>query len=91
MHDISSQHETTNGDESLAESLVIFYDEFVEFQAYSAFLCDAVSCMARTQLEMDEATLRGVCAFSGYVKRRLEELKTRLKQIQQRACVDHSS
>ncbi|MES2824982.1 MAG: hypothetical protein V4732_15360 [Pseudomonadota bacterium] len=88
MHDFSSHDEMNNGDESLAESLVIFYDEFVEFQAYSAFFCDALSCMARTQLELDDATSRGVCVFSSYVKRRLEELKTRLKQIQQRACMD---
>jgi hypothetical protein len=88
MHDFSSTCEATNGDESLAESLVIFYDEFVEFQAYSAFLCDALSCMAMAQLEMDEATVRGVCVFSGYVKRRLEELKITLRQIQQKACVD---
>ncbi|MES2675496.1 MAG: hypothetical protein V4660_14740 [Pseudomonadota bacterium] len=89
MQDISSQHDANNGDESLAESLVNFYDEFVEVQAYSAFLCDALSCMVSTQLEMDDATARGVCIFSSYVKRRLEELKTRLKQIQQRACRDN--
>lgn len=89
MHDFSSQFVITNGDAPLAESLVMFYDEFVEFQAYSAFLCDALSCMAETQLEVDDATLRGVCAFSGYIKRRLEELKITLRQIQQKACVDN--
>lgn len=88
MRDFSSQFVVTSEDASLAESLVMFYDEFVEFQAHSAFLCDALSCMAATQLQMDDATLRGACAFSGYVKGRLEELKTTLQRIQQKACAD---
>jgi len=71
---------------SLAENLVVFYDEFVEFQAYCALLCDALSCMATTEMGLDDATQRGVTAFSGYLKRRVEDLKISLKKIQEKSC-----
>lgn len=71
-----------NEDDSLAENLVAFYDEFMEFQAYCALLCDAMSCMAATEMYLDDATKRGVNAFSGHLKRRVEELRLTLKQIQ---------
>ena len=74
---------------SLAENLVVFYDEFVEFQAYCALLCDALSCMATTEMGLDDATQRGVTAFSGYLKRRVEDLKISLKKIQEKSCEEH--
>lgn len=75
-----------NESDSLAENLIVFYDEFVEFQAYCALLCDALSCMATTEMGLDDATQRGVNAFSSYLKRRVEELKITLKQIQEKSC-----
>jgi hypothetical protein len=78
-----------NEHDSLAENLVVFYDEFVEFQAYCALLCDALSCMAITEMRLDDATQRGVHTFSGYLKRRVEELKFTLKQIQEKSCKEN--
>ncbi|RYY01371.1 MAG: hypothetical protein EOO53_17910 [Gammaproteobacteria bacterium] len=74
---------------SLAENLVVFYDEFVEFQAYCALLCDALSCMAVTEMGLDDATQRGVTAFSGCLKRRVEDLKISLKKIQEKSCEEN--
>jgi len=74
---------------SLAENLVVFYDEFVEFQAYCALLCDALSCMATTEMGLDDATQRGVTAFSGYLKRRVEDLKISLRKIQEKSCEEN--
>ena len=78
--------QTLNENGSVAENLVVFYDEFLEFQAYCALLCDALSCMATTEMNLDEATQRGVSAFSGYLKQRVEELKINLKHIQEKSC-----
>lgn len=75
-----------NEGNSVAENLVAFYDEFMEFQAYCALLCDALSCMATTEMRLDDATQRGVNAFSGHLKRRVEELRVTLKQIQEKSC-----
>ena len=75
-----------NENDSLAENLVAFYDEFLEFQGYCSLLCDAMSCMAITEMRLDDATQRGVNTFSSYLKYRVEELKLTLKQIQEKSC-----
>jgi len=72
--------------DSVAESLVAFYDEFLEFQGYCSLLCDAMSCMAITEMRLDDATQRGVNTFSSYLKHRVEELRVTLKQIQEKSC-----
>jgi len=78
-----------NKNDSVAENLLVFYDEFIEFQAYCALLCDAMSCMAATEMDLDEATRRGVNVFSGYLKRRISELQITLKQIQEKSSSEH--
>ncbi|RYG10570.1 MAG: hypothetical protein EOO07_21945 [Chitinophagaceae bacterium] len=75
-----------NESDSVAENLVAFYDEFVEFQGYCSLLCDAMSCMAVTEMGLDDATRRGVNTFSSYLKHRVEELRFTLKQIQEKSC-----
>jgi len=70
----------------LAQDLVVFYDEFVEFQAYCAFLCDALSAMVISEIILDDATQRGVSAYASQLKQRVEALKISLKQIQQKSC-----
>ncbi len=80
-----------NENDSVAKDLVAFYDEFLEFQGYCALLCDAMSCMAMTEMELDDATRRGVSTFSSYLKQRVEELKIGLKQIQEKSCKESSS
>lgn len=70
---------------SLAEDLVVFYDEYGEFEAYCAFLCDSLSAMATSEIVLDDATRRGVGAFAGQLKYRVAELKLMLKQIQKKA------
>lgn len=80
-----------NENDSLAENLIAFYDEFLEFQGYCALLCDAMSCMAITEMGLDDATQRGVNTFSSYLKHRVEELKITLKRIQEKSCEDFSS
>jgi len=80
-----------NESDSVAESLVAFYDEFLEFQGYCSLLCDAMSCMALTEMRLDDATQRGVNTFSSYLKHRVEELKITLKQIQEKSCRDLTS
>lgn len=73
---------------SVSEDLVVFYDEFVGFQAYCAFLCDALGSMALAQIDLDDATRRGVSAFAGDLKNRVEALKIELKRIQEKSCAD---
>ena len=70
----------------LAQDLIRFYDEFLEFQAYSSLLCDAISSMAANQMELDEATRRGVEMFAGYLKRRVDDLVVVVKQLQEKSC-----
>lgn len=84
----NSSFRTLTAETSLAEDLVVFYDEFVGFQAYCAFLCDALSSMALAQIDLDDATRRGVSAFAGDLKYRVEVLKIALKSIQEKSSAD---
>lgn len=78
-------------DTSVSVGLVVFYDEFVEFQAYCAFLCDALSSMAAAQIELDDATRRGVSAFAGDLKYRVEALRILLQRLQEKSCADDNN
>lgn len=89
MNDSSSQPLAT--EISLCEDLVVFYDGFVEFQAYCAFLCDALGSMALAQIDLDDATRRGVSAFAGDLKCRVEVLKIELKRIQGKSCAGYNA
>lgn len=71
---------------SLADDLIGFYDDFLRFQAYCALLCDAMTSLASTQMELDDATRRGIEMFAGYLKRRVEEMALALKAIQEKSC-----
>lgn len=77
--------QSANADSPLAEDVVVFYDEFVEFQAYCAFLCDALSSMAIAHMELDDVTRHGITVFSGQLKLRVEVLKMKLKQIHEKS------
>ena len=76
---------------SLATDLLHFYDEFVEFHDYCAFLCDAFACLATEEDYLDASTAMGVSRFSHWVKRRTHMLKQELKQIQERAYTEQNS
>ncbi len=85
MDTLNSQGLGGPNNPTLAEELALLYDEIVELETHSAVLCDGLCCMVAAQLEPDDSISRGMRAFSSYLKRRLEELKTTLKQIQQRS------
>ena len=74
-------------DAALEKDLLVFYDEFVEFEGYCAFLCDAFACMASAKFELHEATQRGVEAFTSKLKQRVGELKSGLKIIQEKSSI----
>jgi hypothetical protein len=61
--------------------LLIFYDDFLEFQGCCTFLCDTFMSLSETDMNLDEACIRGVHIFSGQVKRTAEILKDRLKVL----------
>lgn len=73
----------------LALDLLHFYDEFVEFHDYCAFLCDAFSCLATEEDGLDDSTAMGLIRFSGWMKHRVENLKQELKQIQERSYTEN--
>lgn len=89
MNDSSSRPLLVNT--TLSEDLVMFYDEFVAFQGDCAFLCDALSSMALAQIDLDDASRRGVSAFAGDLKCRVEVLKIELKRIQEKSCSGDSA
>lgn len=68
---------------TLAQELLAFYDDFVEFQSSCAFMCDAVTAMATTGMELDEASREGVHIFASQVKHHAQVLKDRLQVLQE--------
>ncbi|MES2824989.1 MAG: hypothetical protein V4732_15395 [Pseudomonadota bacterium] len=66
---------------NLGVDLLIFYDDFLEFQGCCTFLCDSFMSLSETDMNLDEACIRGVHIFSGQVKRTAETLKDRLKVL----------
>lgn len=73
---------------NVAEELLTFYDDFVEFQSCCAFLCDAITAMAIAGIELDEASQEGVHIFSSQVKHNAQLLKDRLQALQEISCMD---
>lgn len=75
--------ESTVGDHQRSLDLLIFFDEFVEFQGACAFFCDAVTGMLETNMEFDGSTLDGMRAYSDHVKQTAHELKGKLNVIRE--------
>lgn len=63
--------------------MLIFYDDFVEFEESCAFLCDAVASMAGDEERFDASTAMGIKQFCASVKDRAQELRLELKKLQQ--------
>lgn len=63
--------------------LIIFYDDFVEFQENCAFLCDAIASMSTGEDRFDACTAAGINEFCHSVKDRSEQLRRELKKIQE--------
>lgn len=65
------------------DSLLIFYDDFVEFQESCAFLCDAIASMVGEEDRFDPCTASGIKEFCHSVKDRSQQLRRELKKIQE--------
>lgn len=61
--------------------LLALYDDFVEFQGYSAFMCDAIVAMTAKGTEWDEASIRGICVLTREIKQRAASMKIRLREL----------
>ena len=76
---------TTIDDSSLSEDLLQLYNEFVEFNEYLAFFCDAfVGVVSNDQL-LDTSTIHGINRCSRWLKHRMEEFRVRLEALQKKA------
>jgi len=71
-----------------AEELLALYDDFLEFQGYCAFFCDAITAITSVGMELNDDSREGIHAFSDQVKQSAQVLKSRLKDLQEkcRAC-----
>lgn len=65
----------------LSTRLLALYDDFVEFQGYSAFMCDAIVAMTAKGTEWDEASIRGICVLTREIKQRAASMKIRLREL----------
>lgn len=70
--------------------LVSFLDDFVEFNDYCAFLCDALSALFSeyAENEMDSHTIQGVRRHCGDLKERSEKLEEVLNTLYQQSYTD---
>lgn len=64
--------------------LVMFYDEFVAFQARCAFFCDAFNALAAQQ-QWETNSQRGLSFHSAQLKDELEQLRETLQQLMHEA------
>lgn len=73
----------------LANDLVVFRDDFAEFNDYCAFFCDAFASIISADEEIcDDATIEGIHRYSRWIKRRLRTLRGTLKGIQQKSFTE---
>lgn len=57
------------------------YDDFAQFSDQCAFLCDSFAAVPAHQETIAPATLGGLDFYSQWLKTRLIEIKTELRQI----------
>lgn len=69
----------------LKTDLLHFYEEFVEFQDYCSFMCEAFASLAAEENYLDTSTAMGASRFCHWIKRRMHELKGDLKRIHEKA------
>ena len=72
--------------------LIAFYDDFVEFNEYCAFLCDAVAALFTDALEgePDTHTVLGLKRQCHDLKERAEQLECGLHKIYQQCEMDNN-
>lgn len=80
MNNISPP-ESTLRERQRSRNLLMFYDDFVEFQCSCAFLCDAVTAMLQSNVEVEHETREGVNAYSDQIKQAARDLKKKLDAI----------
>ena len=71
----------------LKTDLLHFYDEFVEFQDYCSFMCEAFASLATEENYLDTSTAMGASRFCQWMKRRMQELRGDLKKIHEKAYI----
>lgn len=82
MHE-PSQIDPRLRDRQRAQELLMFYDEFAEFQSSCAFFCDAVTGILQAEAEVELNTLEGIRAYSEQIKHTASGLKERLNLIRE--------
>ena len=80
-----SKKSSSSKETPLKTDILLFYDDFVEFQDYCSFMCEAFSSLASEDNFMDESTAMGASRFCHWMKRRMHQLKGDLKKIHKKA------
>lgn len=73
--------------EPLEVDLLTLYDDFVEFNDYCSFLCDAIPALfiEYAESEHDSHTVQGLKRHCGDLKERAERLESVLNTLYQRS------
>lgn len=77
--------ELINEDVPLSVELLNLYEEFVELHSNCSFLFDAVSCMLKSNIDIDPVAAEGLSSLSWQMKRKAGELKEELKRLHQKS------
>lgn len=68
----------------ISHDILHLYDEVAEFNDYCAFLCDAAACLVVENDCLDKSTAHGLGRFSHDIKRGMDALKSKLRQIHEK-------
>lgn len=79
-----SELEPITEESLISHDILDFYDEVAEFNDYCAFLCDAVACLVVENDCIDKTTAHGLGRFSHDIKRGMDALKSKLRQIHEK-------
>jgi hypothetical protein len=85
---LDSKQRPVDPNSPLSRDILHLYDEFVEFNDYCAFLCDAFASVISDEEHMeflDQASVQGFGRCSHWMKFRMNELKGRLKLIHEKS------
>ncbi|WDE06475.1 hypothetical protein SG34_006025 [Thalassomonas viridans] len=82
--DSENGEENTVGQKPISSEFIKLTDDFGDFNADCAFLCDAFAAIINEQEDMNEFTAYGYQRNAKWLKNRVTEFDSRIQQLQRR-------
>ena len=81
------EQKTTTPHSNLSDDLLQLYHDFAEFNDYHSFFCDAFAGVVSDDAILATSTVFGFNRCTSLLKFRMEDFKSRVKALQDKACM----